>query len=80
MELGNLENLTGLNLGGNRLSGEIPPELGDLVNLKRLYLYKNQLIGEIPSELGNLANLKRLNLHAEPVERVRAKKFGWPVE
>ena len=54
--------VTGLNLGGNQLSGEIPPELGNLANLKLLYLNANQLSGEIPPELGNLANLELLYL------------------
>ena len=51
--------MTLLDLGGNRLSGEIPPELGDLTNLGRLHLNFNYLSGEIPPELGNLTNLGR---------------------
>ena len=46
-----------LMLGGNQLSGEIPPELGSLANLETLELPDNQLSGEIPSELANLPNL-----------------------
>ena len=42
-----------LGLGGNELSGEIPPELGNLASTAG---------GEIPPELGNLANLTRLAL------------------
>jgi hypothetical protein len=34
--LGNLTNLILLNLGGNQLTGPIPPELGDLTNLFHL--------------------------------------------
>ena len=52
-----------LNLGSNRLSGEIPPELGNLTNLQLLHLDHNQLSGEIPPELGNLTNLQLLYLH-----------------
>ena len=51
-----------LNLGSNRLSGEIPPELGNLTNLQHLNLSWNRLSGEIPPELGNLTNLQHLNL------------------
>ena len=51
-----------LYLGGNGLTGEIPPELGDLANLRLLYLNSNDLTGEVPSELGDLANLEVLNL------------------
>ena len=54
--------VNGLFLGGNQLTGEIPPELGDLANLELLYLHENQLTGEIPAELDNLTNLTRLSL------------------
>ena len=54
--------LIGLNLSGNRLSGEIPPELGRLTDLKGIGFFGNQLTGEIPAELGNLTNLAGLNL------------------
>ena len=51
-----------LNLGGNGLTGEIPPELGDLANLEKLSLGDNGLTGEIPPELGDLDNLEKLSL------------------
>ena len=40
--------VTQLSLGGNRLSGSIPPELGSLANLETLYLDGNQLSGCVP--------------------------------
>ena len=49
--------VTWLALGGNQLSGSIPPELGNLANLTWLNLPRNQLSGSIPPELGNLTNL-----------------------
>ena len=55
--------VTELNLTGNKLSGEIPPELGNLASLSLLILHDNQLSGEIPPELGNLASLQRLYLY-----------------
>ena len=44
-----------LNLGANKLSGEIPAELGRLSNLTTLALNHNELSGEIPAELGSLS-------------------------
>ncbi|XP_059281187.1 MDIS1-interacting receptor like kinase 2-like, partial [Lycium ferocissimum] len=61
-ELGNLKNLTELELSHNQLTGSIPITLGDLTELQILYLYSNKLSGPIPSELGNLKNLTKLNL------------------
>ena len=57
-----IENTTELDLGGQGLTGSIPPEIGSLTNLRHLYLYNNQLTGSIPSEIGNLTNLTRLYL------------------
>ena len=54
--------VNGLFLGGNQLTGEIPPELGDLANLELLYLHENQLTGPIPAELGRLTGLQELSL------------------
>ena len=61
-ELGGLEGLTRLSLGGNELTGEIPPELGGLEGLTRLSLGGNELTGEIPPELGGLEGLTLLDL------------------
>ena len=55
--------VAGLELGGNRLSGTIPPELGDLSNLEGLWLEVNQLSGPIPPQLGNLSSMWILSLH-----------------
>ena len=52
-EIGDLVNLTYLDLGWNQLSGEIPPEIGNLTNLDWLDLSNNQLTSSIPIEMGN---------------------------
>ena len=54
--------VSGLSLGGNQLSGPIPPELGSLSELIWLLLQDNRLSGSIPSELGNLTELNWLSL------------------
>ena len=61
-ELGNLANLTRLDLGHNFLSGPVPTELGRLTDLEVLHLGDNDLTGPIPTELGELAGLTWLSL------------------
>ena len=60
--MGDLDNLTSLNLEENQLSRKIPAELGSLSNLIYLSLSSYKLSGEIPAELGNLSNLTELYL------------------
>ena len=60
--MGDLTNLTQLDLLGNGLYGSIPSSLGDLTNLKRLHLAENDLSGSIPSSLGDLTSLESLYL------------------
>ncbi|RID57909.1 hypothetical protein BRARA_F01248 [Brassica rapa] len=57
-----LKKVTVINLGENRLSGNIPPELGNCSSLKTLKLNDNQLEGELPSALGKLKKLQILQL------------------
>ena len=60
---GTWSKLQDLWLGGNQLTGEIPPELGNLTSLYSLYLDQNRLTGEIPAELGSLSALEDLFLY-----------------
>ena len=57
-----VDQVTGLDLRDNSLTGAIPPELGNLAGLESLYLFRNRLTGAIPPELGNLAGLRLLVL------------------
>ena len=62
-DLGELVNLTYLNLGYNNLTGEIPSEIGNLINLEQINLYGNELTGSIPEEIGNLTNLVGIDVY-----------------
>ena len=55
--------VTGLDLGSNRLSGEIPTELEDLSNLKLLFISDNELTGELPQGLTGLSGLESFHFH-----------------
>ena len=50
-ELGNLSELSYINLRNNQLTGSIPSELGNLSNLEGLFLGNNQFTGCIPAAL-----------------------------
>ncbi len=54
--------VTGLSLGEQRLTGQVPAELGSLTNLDRLELQRNELTGPVPAWLGSLTNLNQLDL------------------
>ena len=60
--IGNLVNLTSLEINWTGIHGNIPSEIGNLTNLTTLSLTGNSLSGEIPPELGNLTNLTTLSL------------------
>ncbi|HRY65759.1 MAG TPA: FG-GAP-like repeat-containing protein [Candidatus Aminicenantes bacterium] len=62
--IGDLPNLTILNVRGNRLSGSLPAELWTLTNLTVLQLYQNEFSGTLAAEIGDLTNLTALNLYA----------------
>ncbi len=62
-ELGNLTNLTQLDISGNQtITGTIPTELFKLSNLIFIDLSDNELSGNIPTDLNNLNLLQTLDL------------------
>ena len=60
--LGDLPNLSNLDLSDNRWTATIPLSFGNLSNLKILNLGNNRLNGAIPDTLSHLSNLKWLVL------------------
>ena len=55
--------VTGLDLGSNRLSGVIPTELGDFSNLRLLFINDNDLDGVLPQSLTGLSALESVRFH-----------------
>ena len=49
-------------LGGNGLTGSIPPETAGLEYLLSMHVIGNSIAGPIPAELGNLQHLGHLNI------------------
>ena len=55
--------VTSLDVGSNRLNGEMPTELGDLSNLKLLFINDNELTGVLPQSLTSLSELESFRFH-----------------
>ncbi|MDJ0754533.1 MAG: hypothetical protein QNJ45_13500 [Ardenticatenaceae bacterium] len=63
------QNITGLFMPGEGLTGDMPPEIGDLTELTALNLIGNNL-SSIPPEIGRLTNLAYLDLGANNLSSV----------
>ncbi len=61
-EIGRLDGLASLRIGGNDFTGRLPARLGDLENLEELFAWGSSLEGPLPPELGRLASLKLMSL------------------
>ncbi|KAF8079461.1 hypothetical protein N665_1026s0018 [Sinapis alba] len=59
---GTLNQMFGLDLSSNELSGEIPEELGDLKRVRSLNLSRNLLTGVIPGRFSNLKSIESLDI------------------
>lgn len=71
------ERVTGVRLGGNKLSGELPKEIGYLTALKSLMLSDNyKLGGTIPEELYNLKDLKVWKMRFTDMHGTLSSKIG----
>lgn len=57
-----LENMTGLDLSFNKLTGVIPSQIGDLQQIRALNLSHNHLSGPIPITFSNLTQIESLDL------------------
>ncbi|RWR97657.1 putative LRR receptor-like serine/threonine-protein kinase [Cinnamomum micranthum f. kanehirae] len=74
--LGNLTELTRLDLKHNQIFGSIPNSLGNLTKLVRLELRFNEISGTVPLELGNLKNLEFLSLASNNLTGPIPPSFG----
>lgn len=62
IEIGGLNELIELSMGGNSFSGTIPTEIASLPKLFNLFLWGNNLSGEIPTELANNTSIGQISL------------------
>jgi len=74
--IGGAGQVSGLQLGYNRLSGSIPAELGHLSELRTLNRDGNDLLGSIPPELSDLAFLEELSLFSNDLRGSIPGEFG----
>ncbi|KAI9136297.1 hypothetical protein BKA69DRAFT_180556 [Paraphysoderma sedebokerense] len=70
-----LTGLRGLEIGGNPMTGTIPPELGKLTSLTYLHIQRNSISGSLPSEIASLTNLRALAIDYSKMTGL-PKNFG----
>ena len=82
--IGDLTNLTVLDLTGNSLGGELPTEIGRVDTLRQLHLFHNQLVGHLPTELGTInsraghvhGHLEELNFRGNSISGYLPSELG----
>ncbi|XP_015873174.3 receptor-like protein 9DC3 [Ziziphus jujuba] len=62
MSIGNLTQITFIDIPSNNLSGEIPASISNLVQLEHLTLEDNTFQGQIPDAFDNLSKLNHIDL------------------
>ena len=65
-DIGEMQELEGLILNGNRINGTLPIRLGELTKLRELNLSENELCGQLPESMSRLSALTDLNLGDNP--------------
>ena len=75
-QIGQLTQLTSLDLSGNKLSGIIPTEIGQLTQLTYFDLSGNELSGIIPPQIGQLTQLTHLQLNGNKLSGIIPTEIG----
>ena len=79
--VGNLTNLTSLDLNTNNLTGPLPEEIGNLTKLTYLNLSSNSFTGTIPASFSGLRNIETFDLSGNklsgtiPASLARIERF-----
>ena len=68
--------VTGIDLTGNNLTGQLPASISKLTALNYLYLHENNLTGDVPAEIGLLTNLEALYLTGNGFAGAIPKELG----
>ncbi|KFK43047.1 hypothetical protein AALP_AA1G071400 [Arabis alpina] len=63
-----LDDMYGLDLSSNQLSGEIPVEIGSLHSIRSLNFSNNYLTGSIPDSISKLKDLESLDLSSNKLD------------
>ncbi|KAJ3699618.1 hypothetical protein LUZ61_003323 [Rhynchospora tenuis] len=74
--VGNLTNMTILDVMWNKITGSIPDEVGNITSLKLLLLNGNQLNGSLPDSIGFLPNLDRIQIDQNHISGPIPKSFA----
>ncbi|XP_049343005.1 receptor kinase-like protein Xa21 [Solanum verrucosum] len=66
-----------IDIGENKIHGNIPPQLGHLSSLEGLYLGSNTLSGEVPVIIFNISSLKVIALAANTLSGKLPSNLGY---